>query len=45
LTGGGAARPILEKRGTVCPDIDHEIFARCVNFATECVWGARPLPE
>ena len=38
-------RPILETRGIVCPDIDHETFARCVNFATECVRGARALQE
>ena len=45
MTDGGAARPIPEKRRTVCPGIDHEIFARRVNFATELVRGAKALPE
>jgi hypothetical protein len=42
LTDGGAARPIVKKRGTVCPDLDCEIFARRVNFAIEC--GLRSDP-
>ena len=39
------ARPVLEKRGLVCPEMNYEIFSRCMNFAVECGWGARVLPE
>ena len=45
MTGARAARPILKKRGTFCSDMDGEIFARCADFAIECVTGARVRPE
>jgi hypothetical protein len=45
MTGARAARPILKKRGTVCPGMHAEIFPRCADFAIECVTGARVPPE
>ncbi len=45
MTGARAARPILKKRETVCPDMHAEIFPRCSDLAIECVTGARVLPE
>jgi len=39
------ARPVLEKRGLVCPEMNYEIFSRCMEFAVACGWGARVLPE
>ncbi len=36
--------PILEGKGIVCPEMDYEIFSRCMKFAAECGWGARVLP-
>jgi len=41
----GRARPILEKRGIVCPDLDYEVFSRCMSFAVECGWGDRLFQE
>ena len=38
------ARPVLEKRGISCPEMDYGIFARCLKYAVECGWGARVLP-
>jgi nucleoside-diphosphate-sugar epimerase len=38
-------RPILEKNGIACPDLNYDIFARCMNFAVECGWGARLFPR
>jgi hypothetical protein len=34
-------RPILERKGISCPEMDYEIFSRCMNFAVDCGWGAR----
>ncbi len=39
------ARPILEKRGIVCPEMDYGVFSRCMAYAVACGWGARILPE
>jgi nucleoside-diphosphate-sugar epimerase len=38
------ARPILEKRGITCPQMDYDIFARCMAYAVACGWGARLFP-
>jgi nucleoside-diphosphate-sugar epimerase len=35
------ARPVLEKKGIACPELDFDIFARCMNFAIACDWGAK----
>ncbi len=35
------SRPVLRRRGLVCPEFDYDIFARCMNYAVETGWGAR----
>jgi nucleoside-diphosphate-sugar epimerase len=35
------SRPILERKGIVCPEFDYGIFARCMNYAVETGWGSR----
>jgi nucleoside-diphosphate-sugar epimerase len=35
------SRPILERKGIVCPEFDYDIFARCMNYAVETGWGSR----
>jgi nucleoside-diphosphate-sugar epimerase len=35
------SRPLLERRGLVCPEFTYEIFARCMTYAVEAGWGAR----
>jgi nucleoside-diphosphate-sugar epimerase len=34
------SRPILARKGIVCPEFDYEIFARCMNYAVETGWGS-----
>jgi nucleoside-diphosphate-sugar epimerase len=33
-------RSILEKKGITCPDLDYEIFSKCMQYAMETGWGA-----
>jgi nucleoside-diphosphate-sugar epimerase len=33
------AQAILSKEGVVCPDLDFDVFSRCMNFAVKCEWG------
>lgn len=35
------AGSLLEKRGIRCPDLNYQIFARCMTYAVECGWGSR----
>jgi len=37
--------PILKRKGVRCPDLDYDMFARCMTFAVECGWGARLFQE
>jgi nucleoside-diphosphate-sugar epimerase len=30
---------ILEKKGITCPDLDYELFAKCMHYAVETGWG------
>lgn len=33
-------RSILEKKDIQCPDLDYEIFSKCMQYAVETGWGA-----
>jgi nucleoside-diphosphate-sugar epimerase len=35
------SRPILERKGLACPELDYDVFARCMSYAVEAGWGAR----
>jgi hypothetical protein len=35
------ADSVLRKRNLLCPDLDYEIFSRCMNYAVAAGWGAR----
>jgi nucleoside-diphosphate-sugar epimerase len=37
------SRPLLKAKGIGCPELDYEIFARCMNYAVEAGWGSRLL--
>jgi hypothetical protein len=39
------AGSLLEKRGIRCPDLNYQIFARCMTYAVECGWGSRLFKE
>jgi len=32
-------RSILEKKGIQCPDLDYEVFSKCMEYAIETGWG------
>jgi nucleoside-diphosphate-sugar epimerase len=32
------ARPILEKKGVTCPDLDFDVFSRCMDYAVQVDW-------
>lgn len=34
------SRPILEHRGITCPELDYEMFSRCMDYAIEVGWRA-----
>ncbi|HEY3413524.1 MAG TPA: SDR family oxidoreductase [Armatimonadota bacterium] len=36
--------PVLETHGLVCPQLNFDSFARCMNYAVETGWGARLFP-
>jgi nucleoside-diphosphate-sugar epimerase len=33
-------RSILEKKNITCPDLDYQLFAKCIEYAIETGWGA-----
>jgi thioester reductase-like protein len=35
------ADSVLQKRNLLCPDLDYEIFSRCMDYAVAAGWGAR----
>jgi nucleoside-diphosphate-sugar epimerase len=35
------AESVLRRRNLLCPDLDFEIFSRCMNYAVAVGWGAR----
>jgi hypothetical protein len=35
------ADSVLRKRRVLCPDLDYEIFSRCMNFAVAAGWGGK----
>jgi nucleoside-diphosphate-sugar epimerase len=35
------AGPIVEKRGLRCPELDYDVFSRCMTYAVEVDWGAK----
>jgi nucleoside-diphosphate-sugar epimerase len=37
----GKARAILEKKGITCPDLDYELFSKCMQYAVETGWGTK----
>jgi nucleoside-diphosphate-sugar epimerase len=41
LFGVDRVGPILAKKGVVCPELDYDIFSRCMDYAVDCGWGAR----
>ncbi len=36
-----ASGPILARRGIVCPELDYDVFVRCMDYAVRTGWGAR----
>jgi nucleoside-diphosphate-sugar epimerase len=32
-------RAILEKKDIICPDLDYEVFAKCMQYAVDTSWG------
>ena len=32
---------ILEKKGIQCPDLDYEIFSKCIGYAIDTGWGTK----
>ena len=35
------ADSVLRKRNLLCPDLDFEVFSRCMNYAVAAGWGTR----
>ena len=35
------ADSVLRRRNLLCPDLDFEIFSRCMNYAVAAGWGTR----
>lgn len=33
--------PFLQRRQIFCPDLDSDVFARCMNYAVATVWGTK----
>ncbi len=39
--GTARSRPILDRHDLSCPEMDYDVFARCMRFAVEAGWGTK----
>ena len=41
IFAGDNARPVLQKKGLLCPEFDYGLFSRCMSYAVEVGWGEK----